>query len=482
MPFVSFSSQKVLADTTAVSNLFIEEHLPVCNGDVVRVYLYGLHVCNAATRYDNTLEHFASNLNLTAEDVMTAFTYLEERGLVQVIKIQPIQVQYLPIVRGSARLRKYTTSKYNDFNAHIQALLSRQITQNEFLEYYYFLESFHVEPEALLMIAKYCIDIKGRDVGYVYILTVAKKWAYAGIKTACAVKERLETEQGDTAKVTNLLKALKSKRTCEPDDFELYTKWTKKLGFSESVIQSVAKNLSRRTNSSSITKLDSQLLKYFELKLFEEAEIQEYENTKSDLVTLAFAINKKIGVYYENVENIIETYIQKWRLYGFDDETLLSVADFCFKSGIRKLEGMDNVINKFYKLGVTTPTAIDEYISDKVTADKTVKALLEKMNISRSPNQLDRDFYSTWTNDWNFPTDIIEYVATLSADKTSPMQYMNKILSSFREQKITTIAAAKASLRAEAKQSLPEKTFTRHSYSAGELTRLFTNLDEVEFK
>jgi DnaD/phage-associated family protein len=472
MPFVSFSSQHVLANTTAVSNLFIEEHLPICNGDVVRVYLYGLHVCNAATRYDNTMEHFANNLNLPVEDVLQAFQYLAEQGLVQILSTDPIEVKYLPVVRGSARMKKYAVGKYDDFNAQMQALFAREVSQNELLEYYYFLESFHVEPAALIMIAKYCTDIK-KDVGYNYILTVAKNWAYSGVKTVEAVKEKLELERGDTATVTKILKALGSKRACEPTDFELYTKWTKKLGFSEDVILAVSKR------AKTMQKLDTLLLKYFELKLFELGEIQNYENTKTELVNLAFAINKKIGVYYENVENIIETYIQKWRLFGFDDETLLSVADFCFRSGIRKLEGMDNVINKFYKLGITTPSAIDEYISDKVSADKTVKSLLEKMNISRNPNQLDRDFYATWTGDWNFPADIIEYVATLSADKTSPMQYMNKILSSFREQKITTLEAAK---KTNFEKSVPEKSFIRHSYTPEELNRLFTNLDEVEFK
>lgn len=474
MPFVSFSAQQVLSSTTAVSNLFIEEHLPVCNGDVVRVYLYGLHVCNAATRYDNQLSNFAVNLNLSEESVMEAFAYLADQGLVQILSTNPIEIKYLPVMRGSARMKKYAVGKYDDFNAQMQALFEREVTQNELLEYYYFLESFHVEPAALIQIAKYCIDMRQKDVGYAYVLTVAKNWAYAGIKTVEAVKEKLEAERGDTATVTKILKALGSKRACEPADFELYTKWSKKIGFSDTVILSVAKRAKQ------MQKLDTLLLKYFELKLFEVGEIQNYENTKSDLVNLAFAINKKIGVYYENVENIIETYIQKWRLFGFDDETLLSVADFCFKSGIRKLEGMDNVINKFYKLGITTPAAIHEYISDKVAADKTVKVLLEKMNISRSPNQLDRDFYATWTTDWNFGQDVIAYVATLAADKTSPMQYMNKVLAAFREKKITTLEAAKkANVQTTAQ---PEKKFERHSYSAGELNRLFTSLDEVEFK
>ena len=39
--------------------------------------------------------------------------------------------------------------------------------------------------------------------------------------------------------------------------------------------------------------------------------------------------------------------------------------------------------------------------------------------------------------------EIIEYAATLSKDKVQPMQYMNKILSNWFEQKITTLEQAK---------------------------------------
>jgi DnaD/phage-associated family protein len=475
MSFVSFSSQHVFAGSTVISNIFIEEYLPTLNGDVVRVYLYGLQICNSANRYDNTLEHFANNLNLSKEVVIEVYTHLAEQGLVQILCTDPFEVKYLPVSSGGAKLKKYATGKYADFNAGIQYIIDgRMITPHEFSEYYAFLERFQVEPAALVAIAKYCVNVKGNDVGYPYILTIAKRWAYAGVKTIEAVREKLEIEQGDTATVTKIIKTMGSKRACEPTDFEFYSKFTKKLGFTDGVILHVAKR------AKTMQKLDAQLLKYFELKLFEIGEIENYENTKTDLVNLAFAINKKIGVYYENVENIIETYIQKWRLFGFDDETLLSVADFCFKSGIRKLEGMDSVINKFYKLGVTTPAAIDEYISDKISADKTVKTLLEKMKISRNPNQLDKDFYHTWTTDWKFTPDVIDYVASLSADKTSPMQYMNKILSSFREQKITSVEGAKKST--SSKTVPAEKQFIRHSYSADELNRVFADLDEVEFK
>jgi len=484
MPFVSFSSQHVIENSTAVPNLFINNYLPVCNGDCARVYLYGLSLCSSASRFDNTLSHFAQTLNLSADDVISAYTYWQDQGLVQILALDPIEIKYLPIKHGGTRIKKYTLDKYASFNAQIQEILDgRMITPTEFSEYYTFLESQNVEPAALLLTAKHCANLKGSNVGYAYILTVARNWALSNIKTADAVKEKLGSESADLAKVSAVLKALNQKRTPEPADFELYAKWTKKMGFSDEVILSVAKTRGQDSPRSAAAKsytpekLDSLLLKYFELKLFEISEIKNYQTKKQDLIALAYEINKKIGVYYENIENVVETYIVNWQLRGYDRETLLEIASFCFKSGIRTLEGMDSLVSKFYKQGITSSAAIDDFIAAKISEDKEIKAVLEKINVTRQPNQTDRDFYNTWTRVWNFSPDLIDHAAALASEKGASMQYINKILSNWREQKVTTLAAARKTAYAPAST----RPVQRHSYSESDLNRLFVNLDDVKF-
>ena len=471
MPFCSFSSQLVIDNATAVSNVFLEEHLPHCNGDCARVYLYGLYLCGSAARYDNTLEHFANTLNLEQDDIISAFMYWQEQGLVQVLSVKPIEVKYLPVKQNAARIKKYSKDKYADFNAQIQSVIEgRMITPTEFAEYYAFLESFHVEPAALVMITKHCANLKGANVGYSYIITVAKNWAYAGIKTVESVEEKLGAEKSNSANVAKILTALNLKRVAEPSDFELYEKWTKKLGYSTEVITSVAKQ-----SRGSINKLDTLLLKYFELKLFELNEIAEYTKRAKDLTALAIAVNKKIGVYYENVESIVEEYLVPWQLKGFDADTLLSVASFCFKTGKRTLADMDSVITRFYKLGITSQDAINGFISEKVFEDKVIKELLVKLGQTREVNAIDRDFYATWTGTWNFGADIINYAAMLANGKTSPMAYMNKVLAAYFEKKITTIEQAKS-----INYSPPAVNITRHSYSDEELRSLSISMDEVK--
>jgi len=389
MAFVTFSSQHVIDNTTSVANTFIEEHLTSCNGDCARVYLYGLYMCGSSSRYDNTIEHFAKVLGLTEDDVTGAFLFWQEQGLVQVLSLKPMQVKYLPVRSGSSKIKKFTNDKYSDFNVQMQALLEgRMITTTEYQEYYAFLESFHVQPEALIMIAKYCIDLKGATVGYNYILTVAKNWAYQGVKTVAAVEEKFAVQEYDTTTLAKILKNLGSKRKAEPNDYQL---------------------------------------------------------------------------------------IEGWRLKGFDDDTLFAIATFCQKTGRKKMEDMVGVIEKFYKLGLTSPSSINSYITGKVETDKNIKELLVGLGLSRDVANIDRDFYTTWTDDWKFTPEIINYGATLAVDKSSPMAYLNKVLANWHEKKITTLDAAK-----KVNYTAPQLNITRHSYSDQELKSLFANIEEAD--
>ena len=481
MAFVSYSSQHVVENTTQLSNVFINDHLPYLNGDVVRVYIYGLHMCSSATRYDNTQEHFAKVLGLSEDDVSSAFTHLAEIGLVQVISTNPIEVRYLPPRYSGSVIKSFSKGKYDGFNADIQALLDNgasdghMITPVQFNEFYHILSDLKMEQGALLLIAKHFLD-KKRDEKKRhslpnYIATIARGWARDGDLTAEAVKARLTGESKVAENVVEILKALGVKHAPEPDDFNLYNKWRKDMEYDQSLLVHVAKKY-----KGSMSRLDFHMEKYYALKLFELAEIEDYENRKKDLLKLAKSINREIGEHFNNVDIIVETYIAPWGLMGFSPDALVMIAKFCFKSGIRTIGAMDKVVRNFYDKGVVSVSAIGDFVTEKVTEDKSVKEILEKLGSSRLPNQYDRDFYDTWVSKWNFSSDMIEHAIFLSQGKTSPMSYMNKVLANWHEQKITSVDKVKKSDTALPK----EKKFTKFSYSDEELGRVISNLNIIK--
>jgi len=483
MAFCKFSSEIGSSSVTIVENAFIEQYLPYSSGEQVRIYLWGLYLCGGGNSLKSsleTLDSFAQNLGISSEDVLKAFKFWQEQGLVQIVETTPIQIEYLP-VKNAISKKKFKVNKYEQFNLQAQTLIAeRMITPNEFSEYYTLLESFHMSPEALLMIIKYCVDVKGKNVGYSYILTVAKNWANEGLLTFAQVEQKLQELINTEATMKEIFKALGSVRKSTLDEKQKYIKWTKDFDFSDEVIIFVAGMVKK----GGFDKLDSRLSKYYELHLMSIREIKEYENHKNDLYGLAKEINKTIGVYYENLENVVESYINPWLMRGYDENSLKLIASYCFKNGVRNLQGMDSVVQKYYKRGLTTTESIIQQLEKAKAQDDKIKAILEKANLIRNVTSWDRDFYKTWVYSWNMPQEVIEYAATLSADKTQPMQYINKILSNWFEQKINTLDGAKTVGELYKTGSIdPSKDKSiihDRTYSKEEFESLISDIDEIE--
>ena len=478
MAFCKFSSEYVISKETPVDNLFINEFLPYAPAECVKVYLYGLYKCTNSSSYDNTIENFAKVLNLTEEEVEDAFLYWQDEGLVQVLNTCPIEIRFMPLKNVINNTKKYKPEEFSTFNRQVQEILEgRQITPTEYDEYYYLLKTMHFQPEALLMIIKFCTQIKGANVGYKYIVTVAKNWANEGITTTKSVEERLFTYEQAGSDLEKLLKICGAKRNATLEEREMFLKWTKELGFNYNTIEYVAKLL--KPTKVNFEKLDARLLKYYEMKKLSIKEIEDYEKEKSEMYTLAREINKKMGLYYENLEPVVENYISKWLNLGHNSTSLLALADYCFKNSIRTLEGLDSTVLKLYKLGIVSMEAIEEYMQELISLDKEIKEILEKLGISRMVTNQDRTYYKTWKQDWNLSSELIALGVEMSAGKFQPLQYLNKLLSNWHTNSVKTLDEAKNYIIPEKAPEKVSKNKAR-SYKKEELDALFDSLEEIE--
>ena len=304
MAFIKFSHEYLLDSFTLIDNIFITEHLQYLPEDALRVYIGGLYFCSAGA--SNTLNDFASLLNMDTVQVKEAFKYLNEKGLVEV-EDEPFNVKFLPLKRSVKAIRKFKKEKYTEFNRQLQDLFpDRMLTPNEYSEYYYFIESSKMAPEALLMIAKYCLDYKGMGVRYPYILTVASNWAKDGVVTVEGVESRLMELEAHSEDMQDLFRALGRKGAPTITDMQEYGKWTKSWGFSKESILFAAESLKGK---GTISKLDRLLDDFFNMNIFDVKGMREYVKIKKELYDTAVAVNKALGLYYESLDNVINTYI-----------------------------------------------------------------------------------------------------------------------------------------------------------------------------
>ena len=480
MAFCDKEKQFIDSGFTTVDNKFIFNYLPDASDIRSAIYLFGLAL-SSSDGDDNSCETIARKFNISCEDVISAYQFWEELGLVHIINSQPKRVIYLALQGATTALKKIKPSKYAKFTRDMQdAISGRMITTNEYNEYYMFLEDTTFEPAALVAVARYCVELQGNDINYPYILTVARNQLKKGATTLAAVSDNLKSQQKYDKELDLVFKALSLRsHHITYADRENYEKWSKEYGFSGEVILYAAK----KCKVGGMTRLDNLLSQYYRNGVLSEKEIEHFEQEKTHLYDLAKTVNRTIGVYYQSLDTVIEEYILKWLRKGYDDETLLAIAKYSFTSGIRTLNGLDTIIDKLYKKGVTNLTSLSAYLNTLSDTDKTIQTILYKCGLVRRTIASDRTLYKTWTEDWNLSLELICYAAELSAGTSNPLTYLNRILSDYKQNGITTVEQARAHKSQNAKSTattatvIAGKDMQRRSYTDDEISALFTVLD-----
>ncbi len=476
--------EKQFVDTgyTAVENKFFVNFMPDAPDIRSAIYLLGLTLAGSDGD-DNSCETIANKLNISEEEVLDAYRYWEELGLVTVINANPTQILYHTIGSNST-LKKIKPGKYAKFSKQMQAAIDgRMLTVNEYNEYYTFLEETTFAPDALVYIAKYCAELKGSNISYQYILTVARNQLVRGATTLAAVSENLKSQQKYDDDLKLVLKAMSSNRAIDYADRVNYEKWIKEYGFSLDTVIAVAKTC--RTGG--MTKLDSKLSEYYGKGALSTKEIQEYETEKACMYELARGLTRAIGVYYQSLDSVVDEYVVAWLRRGYDDETLLAIAKFCFKSGIRTLAGVASIIDKLYKNGVVNLESLDSYLAVMADTDSKIQTILTQCGLDRRTTANDRLLYKTWTEAWRLDYELIVYAAQLATGTRSPMAYVNRVLSDWKQRGVTTVEQAKlvlpnaaSSTTATSAAFVGGTVIERRHYTDEEINSLFSALDEED--
>lgn len=480
MALCSYSSKLAMDGYTVIDNTFLNEFLPQATGDDVKVYLYGLNLCSNPNTDDNSLDTMSKILCLSEDDIIKSFSYWQEMGLVQMVSTNPLEIRFLPIRARSGSSKIRNKEKYTDFNTQIQAVISgRMITPTEFNEYYSLIETYHFEPEALVMIAKYCTTKKSTSIGYPYILAVARNYADEGLKTIEAVEQKFMEYEQNSDEIKRVLTALGLKREADIEERNLYLKWNNNFGFTNGVIVEVAKSLKKKGG---FAKLDSLLSKYYKQKLFTIEEISAFSEKEDEMYELAKIVSKNLGLYYQNLENVVDVYVADWTNKGYDTQTLTVISMYCFKQSIRSLDAMNTVVQKFFKLGLVSLESLEQYISGIIKSDEEIKVVLDSVGLVRSVSSFDRDFFKTWTNNWGFSNEQILQASEIAKGKSNPMSYLNKILSSINERGLKTEKEIADYLKSASTgtQKADKPDFEQRAYTAEEMNAVIASLDDIE--
>lgn len=437
MAFCSFSKDNDNA-YTIVENKFITKYLPEADGFAVKVYLYGLFLCEN-TDSDFSVRSMAEVLKTTEEKIKETFAFWQDFDLVEILAQEPFTVQYLPVRSAIGKPKKVRYEQYADFNKELQRKMQKAgkfVSAGDYVKYMRFLDENDIQPQAFLLIAEYCINKQGAAISPSYIFNKAKKL----IRNGCTTYERVEKElsgynahEGDILALFNVFSLFG--RSPDESDYALYVKWTETLGFSSESVLAAAKKLKR----GSMNALDITLEELFSKNKTDKASVENYLADKEMLANLTFRIGRKLGVKVQNPSVYIDEYVEKWYNFGFEENSLLDVALFCLKTERGSFESMHEQLKRLFKDGIVSAEAVKAFLKEK-NAELKLFNKIQAICGGLRKSEANLSLVKTW-REWKFSDEMILEAATRSASSANPVPYINKILSDWKQKEIYTISA-----------------------------------------
>ena len=467
MGLVKLSNELTLFSSVELENMFILEYMPYAPENYSKVYVYGKMLAASGNDYDNNALRIAKLLGMTEDEVLDAFSYWNEKGVVAFISADPLEIEYLLVRPSRASARKFSKTKYTPFNEQLLRMFPhRDFTPSDYNEYYSVMEDYHIDANAMLFIFSYCARLKGDNVGWRYIVTVARNLAKDGCRTEKEVEDALSGMSVYDDALKAIFKALKIKRKPDVEDKQLYKIWTKEYGFELNAMLLLAGSVF----SGEMKGLDALTKRYYLLGLTNFEGIEKHMAERGVLIALTKEILIKLDVRFTRLDHYAETYVESWVKKGFDREALILIADYCFRHDRKSCEGMKAIVEKFEGLGIFTADGLREHFAAKVRYDDNLKELLSLAKSDRRIVSRDREIYRQWL-DWSIAQELMAYAAEKAAGTENPIAYMNKLIYSWEESGIKTKAdAAKFTIKAE-----PQKAI--ESISAEELNAKLREID-----
>ena len=437
MAFCSFSKDNDNA-YTIVENKFITKYLPEADGFAVKVYLYGLFLCENNDA-DFSVRSMAEVLKTTEEKIREVFAFWQDYDLVEILAQEPFTVQYLPVRSAIGKPKKVRYEQYADFNKELQRKMQKVgkfISAGDYIKYMRFLEENDIQPQAFLLIAEYCVNKQGAAISPSYIFNKTKKLIRNGYTTYEQVEKELSSYNAHEGDILNIFSALSIfGRSADETDYALFRKWTETLGFSTESVLTAAKKIKR----GSMNTLDMVLDELFAKEKTDKAAVEEYLTGRETLTNLTFRLGRKLGVKVQNPAVYVDEYVEKWYNYGFEEASLLDLALFCLKTERGSFESMHALVNALFKDGVVSADGVKAFLKEK---NDELKLFTKIQSICGGLRKSETNLalVKTW-REWKFSDEMILEAATRSASGANPVPYMNKILSDWKQKEIYTLSA-----------------------------------------
>lgn len=464
MAFCSFSKHAAMYDATPIENIFLLEYLPTAPDDFLRVYLYARMLC-LHPELGGDLEDVAKALRMDRDTVFNAFAYWEQQGLVERLTDRPptyaiLPVKYDTVCKLNEMDRDYY--EYRDFNSALQSLFGSQhlLHPKQYKAANDWLNVLGFSQDAAIKMLEYEMKCPGgKDPAAVFKRADkrALEWADRGIRTAEDVEKAIAYDSRVYSLADKVMKQFSMRRKPTMNELDCVRRWIHDWKLSdEEVIAACGQTTASR--SPSIAYLDAIL------KARQEGKEEYFDETKAAL--------REMGAYDTRPTADDRKVYEALRKAGFEDETILLAAAQCRRKHKHSFEDLEWMLGKWGEAGVFTAGQAKRYLADMKALTAELRQVMGKAGLTRYPTKDDMDRYTAWKE--KFSAGLIDCAAEFSAGTAMPMRYMDKLLSAWEQEGVSTPEQARAN-RGRKAEAAPKADYQQHNYTQDDYKDFFND-------
>lgn len=316
------------ADSTVVSNLFIDEYMKDANDAQLKVYFYLLRMLNADQAI--SVSGIADKFNHTEKDVIRALKYWEKQQILDLdfdenkalvgIHLRDLSAQATPAFQHKVLLTsgpvqaqntagnsiisaavaqpvqtapQETTPVYNkpaysldqlrEFKEReetsqllfiAEAYIGKPLTPSEIKTILFFTDVLHFSDDLIDYLLQYCVERGKKD--FKYIEKVAVNWAEEGITTP---KQAQKFSTRYDKSVYSIMNSLGRSTAPTAKELEFINRWTREYGFSTDIILEACERSSLATDRHRFEYAEGILSSWKNAGIHHKADIQQADAT-----------------------------------------------------------------------------------------------------------------------------------------------------------------------------------------------------------
>ena len=434
MAFCSFSRESALFDSTPIENMFLVEYLPQAPDDCLRVYLYARMLC-CHPEMGGEIADIAKALHLDEDEVLDAFRFWEQQGLVQRMSDRPPTYSFRSLNGGVIARENDDVRRHLDYNsAVLKALDVTSIGSKQTRMLYDWLDVLGYSQEAALKILEHEKKVSSQYSVNTIIKRAdarAMEWAERGIHSLEDVEKAISYDDQVYTMAYTVLRQLGLSRKPSVDELNCVRRWVSEWKLSQQdVIDACAQTTKSRNPS--IAYLDAIL------KDRVDGGSRNFESLKGILLELGAGSAAPTPDQLRRYQALLDR--------GFEEETLMMAAVQCASKGWHTLEKLEWMLQEWGESGVRSRAQAEAYLSNMQRMRDELRALYKNAGLVRNVYAGDIRLYEVWKK--KYRPEMILCAAQCSLSAREPTKYMNKLLNEWENAGIATPDAARAQHKA----------------------------------